>query len=80
MIKQIGQFWFIVNAGAFHGYPWPTRQDAEEALQAVLAGSTIDMEINHGTNANNDFDYAAKDQHHGGYNHWDSALLPSTVF
>lgn len=38
MIKQIGQFWFIVGApdGAFHGYPWPTRQDAQEALAAVL--------------------------------------------
>lgn len=38
MIKQIGQFWFIVKApdAAFHGYPWPTRQDAEDALAAVL--------------------------------------------
>ena len=38
MIRQIGQFWFIVNAplGAFHGYPWPTRQDAQEALTAVM--------------------------------------------
>jgi len=39
VIRQIGQFWFIINAGAFHGYPWPTRQDAEEALQAVLNGN-----------------------------------------
>ena len=40
MIRQIGQFWFLVNApgGAFHGYPWPTRQDAQEALEAVLQG------------------------------------------
>jgi hypothetical protein len=38
MIKFIGQFWFIINAplGAIHGYPWPTRQDAQEALTAVM--------------------------------------------
>ena len=38
MIRQIGQFWFIINApsGAFYGYPWPTRQDAQEALTAVM--------------------------------------------
>ena len=38
MIKLIGQFWFIINApsGAFHGYPWPTRKDAQEALTAVM--------------------------------------------
>jgi hypothetical protein len=38
MIKFIGQFWFIINApsGAFHGYPWPTRQDAQEARTAVM--------------------------------------------
>jgi hypothetical protein len=38
MIKLIGQFWLIINApsGAFHGYPWPTRQDAQEALTAVM--------------------------------------------
>ena len=35
---KIGQFWFIINApsGAFHGYPWTTRQDAQEALTAVM--------------------------------------------
>ncbi len=43
MIKLIGQFWFITKApgGAFYGYPWPTRQDAQEALTAV-------MEAHHG--------------------------------
>jgi hypothetical protein len=38
VIKLIGQFWFITKApgGAFYGYPWPTRQDAQEALTAVM--------------------------------------------
>ena len=38
MIKLIGKFWFITKApgGAFYGYPWPTRQDAQEALTAVM--------------------------------------------
>jgi hypothetical protein len=40
VIRHIGQFWFITKApgGAFYGYPWPTRQDAQEALEAVLQG------------------------------------------
>jgi hypothetical protein len=39
MVKQIGLFWYLVNApgGAFHGIPWPTRADAEEVLRCVLA-------------------------------------------
>jgi len=39
MVKQIGLFWYIVGApgGAFYGFPWPTRADAEEILRAVLA-------------------------------------------
>ena len=39
MVKKIGLFWYLVNApgGAFHGFPWPTRADAEEILRAVLA-------------------------------------------
>jgi hypothetical protein len=38
-VKQIGLFWFIVNApgGAFYGTPWPTKADAQEILRAVLA-------------------------------------------
>jgi hypothetical protein len=44
MIKQIGQFWFITKApgGAFYGYPWPTRQDAQEALTAVMEAHHAD--------------------------------------
>lgn len=44
MIRQIGLYWFIVNApaGAFHGYPWPTRQDAQEALTAVMEAHHAD--------------------------------------
>lgn len=35
MIKCICGWWYLVNAGAFHGYPFPTKQDAAEALQAI---------------------------------------------
>ena len=37
MIKCISGWWYLVNAGAFHGYPFPTKQDAAEALQALEA-------------------------------------------
>ncbi len=39
MVKQIGLFWYLVNAprNAFHGFPWPTKADADEILRAVLA-------------------------------------------
>jgi hypothetical protein len=37
MIKCINGWWYLVNAGAFHGYPFPTRADAAEALQALGA-------------------------------------------
>ena len=38
-VKLQGLFWYIVGApgGAFWGFPWPTRADAEEVLRAVLA-------------------------------------------
>jgi hypothetical protein len=38
MVKQIGLFWYLVNApgGAFHGIPWPTKADAEEILRCVM--------------------------------------------
>jgi len=37
-VKPQGLFWYIVNApgGAFHGFPWPTRADAEEILRCVM--------------------------------------------
>ena len=35
MIKQISGYWYLVNVGAFSHYPFPTRQDAEEALNAL---------------------------------------------
>ena len=35
MIKCISGWWYLVNAGAFHGYPFPTKQDAAEALEAI---------------------------------------------
>ena len=35
MIKCIAGWWYLVNAGAFHGYPFPTRADAVEALQVI---------------------------------------------
>ena len=37
MIKCISGWWYLVNAGAFHGYPFPTRADAAEALEALQA-------------------------------------------
>jgi hypothetical protein len=37
VIKCISGWWYLVNAGAFHGYPFPTKQDAAEALQALEA-------------------------------------------
>lgn len=38
-VKPQGLFFYIVGApgGAFWGFPWPTRADAEEILRAVLA-------------------------------------------
>ena len=35
MIKCISGWWYLVGLGAFHGYPFPTKQDAAEALQAI---------------------------------------------
>jgi len=37
-VKPQGLFWYIVNApgGAFWGFPWPTRADAEEMLRCVV--------------------------------------------
>lgn len=35
MIKQISGYWYLVNVGAFSHYPFPTRQDAEDALKAL---------------------------------------------
>jgi hypothetical protein len=35
MIKEINGWFYIVNAGAFHGFPFPTRADALEALMAL---------------------------------------------
>lgn len=32
MIKNISGWWYLVNVGAFHMYPFPTKADAEEAL------------------------------------------------
>jgi hypothetical protein len=37
MIKCISGWWYLVGLGAFHGYPFPTKQDAAEALQALEA-------------------------------------------
>lgn len=37
MIKRIAGWWYLVNAGAFHGYAFPTRADAAEALEALQA-------------------------------------------
>jgi hypothetical protein len=31
-IKNISGWWYLVNAGAFHMFPFPTKADAEEAL------------------------------------------------
>ena len=35
MIKCISGWWYVVGLGAFHGFAFPTKQDAEEALQAI---------------------------------------------
>jgi len=35
MIKEINGWFYIVNLGAFHGFPFPTRADALEALMAL---------------------------------------------
>lgn len=35
MIKEINGRFYIVNLEAFHGFPFPTRADAEEALIAL---------------------------------------------
>ncbi len=32
MIKNISGWWYLVNVGAFHMFPFPTKADAEEAL------------------------------------------------
>jgi hypothetical protein len=37
MIKCISGWWYLVNAGAFHGFAFPTRADAAEALRALQA-------------------------------------------
>jgi len=37
MIKCISGWWYLVGLGAFHGYPFPTRADAAEALRALGA-------------------------------------------
>jgi len=37
VIKCISGWWYLVGLGAFHGYPFPTKQDAAEALQALEA-------------------------------------------
>jgi hypothetical protein len=34
-IKEVNGWWWIINANAFHAYPFPTRSDAEEILAAV---------------------------------------------
>jgi hypothetical protein len=35
MIKCISGWWYLVGLGAFHGFAFPTRADAAEALQAI---------------------------------------------
>lgn len=36
MIKEINGWFYLVNiGGAFHGFPFPTKRDAEEALRAL---------------------------------------------
>ena len=35
MVKEKGGWWFIVGAGDFYGYPFPTRRDAEEVLAEI---------------------------------------------
>lgn len=34
-IKSINGWWYLINADGFHGYPFPTKQDANEALWAL---------------------------------------------
>lgn len=48
-IKEINGWWWIINANAFHAYPFPTRSDAEEILAAVL-----DAERRGNTNSHGD--------------------------
>jgi hypothetical protein len=38
MIKEINGWFYIVNLGAFHGFPFPTRADALEAFMALTKG------------------------------------------
>jgi hypothetical protein len=39
MIRAINGWFYLVNlGGAFHGFPFPTKVDAEEALHALKAG------------------------------------------
>lgn len=35
VIKCINGWWYLVGIGAFVGYPFPTRADAVEALEAL---------------------------------------------
>ena len=35
MIRCINGWWYLVGIGAFHGYPFPTRDDAAEALEVI---------------------------------------------
>lgn len=35
MIKHISGWWYLVGLGAFHGFAFPTRADAAEAMQAI---------------------------------------------
>ena len=39
MVRAINGWFYITNlGGAFHGFPFPTQSDAEEALHALKAG------------------------------------------
>lgn len=35
MIKEKNGWWYLVNAGGFYGYPFPTYADAAEALREI---------------------------------------------
>ena len=35
MIKLINGWWYLIGVGGFHGYPFPTRADAAEALREL---------------------------------------------